>query len=177
MSKPYIHAKSSARRFGGKPEDYEPIHSFIDISKGSFPSSVHRALTHTSFFLSHILERIKFNNSGPCTSDNRFPVIINSEGKEVSIRDIGEQHILEDFRGRFIPTAADYLNEMEIKEWMNNGNGVPPSFERIYKKKKPPTSAEPMVFDGSRKILPIPEDVSLPKIDDPIVDITTKLRD
>ena len=35
MSKPYIHAQSSVRKFGGQPEDYEPIHAFMDCSKGA----------------------------------------------------------------------------------------------------------------------------------------------
>ncbi len=96
MSKPYIHAQSSVRKFGGQPQDYEPIHSFMDCSKGAIADNRHRALTHNSWFLSNILERIKFANSGPETSDHRFPTIINSDGRSVSVRDIGEQHCLED---------------------------------------------------------------------------------
>ncbi len=30
MSKPYIHALSSAKKFGGKPEDYLEIHQLMD---------------------------------------------------------------------------------------------------------------------------------------------------
>ena len=37
MSKPIYHARSSARLFGGTPEDYLPIHDFMDISKGAVP--------------------------------------------------------------------------------------------------------------------------------------------
>lgn len=124
MSKPYIHAVSSAKRFGGKPEDYLEIHNLMDSSKGAICDNRHRALTHNSWFLSVILERI-------------FGVVItNSNGRKVSVRDIGEQHVSEDFRGRFIPSAQDYLQEMEMKEWMNNGRGVPPSFARIENKLK-----------------------------------------
>lgn len=65
MSKPYIHAQSSVRKFGGKIEDYEPIHAFMDCSKGAIADNRHRALTHNSWFLSNILERVKFANSGP----------------------------------------------------------------------------------------------------------------
>ncbi len=31
--------------------------------------------------------------------------ITNSDGKKVSVRDIGEQHVVEYYRGKFIPTG------------------------------------------------------------------------
>ena len=93
MAKPWIHAESSARRFGGKPEDYIEIHNLLDSSKGTIADSRHRALTHNAWFLSTILERV-------------FGVVLtNSEGLKVSVRDVGEQHVLEDFRMRYIPSA------------------------------------------------------------------------
>jgi hypothetical protein len=123
MSKPWIHAKSSARRYGGVPEDYMEIHQMMDSSKSSMPDGRHRALTHNSWFI---------GADGPL--EKIFGVVItNSEGKEVSVRDLGEQHILEDFGMRFIPSVSDYLGEMEYKHWMNNGKGdeVPPSHKKI----------------------------------------------
>lgn len=118
--KPWIHAESSAKRFGGVPEDYLEIHNLMDSSKGAVPDNRHRVLTHNSWFLSTILERV-------------FGVTItNSAGRKISVRDIGEQHILEDFRGRFIPTPQDYIEHMEIKDWMNNGvRGFPSSCKKI----------------------------------------------
>lgn len=126
MSKPWIHAKNSAKKFGGEPSDYMGIHNLMDSSKGAIGDNRHRALTHNSWFISA---------DGPL--EKIFgPVIINSDGREVSVRDIGEQHILEDFGMKFIPTAQDYLQEMEIKNWMNNGKeGVPSSFKKIEKTK------------------------------------------
>lgn len=126
MSKPWIHSKNSAKKFGGEPSDYMSIHNLMDSSKGAIGDNRHRALTHNSWFI---------GADGPL--EKIFgPVIINSDGREVSVRDIGEQHILEDFGMRFIPTAQDYLQEMEIKNWMNNGKeGVPSSFKKIEKTK------------------------------------------
>ncbi len=115
MPKPWIHAVSSAKKFGGKPEDYLAIHNLMDSSKGSIADSRHRALTHNAWFVGTILEQI-------------FDVTLtNSDGKIVSVRDIGEQHVLEDYRMRFIPSAQDYLQEMEVKEWMVAGLGEPPT--------------------------------------------------
>jgi len=127
MSKPWIHAKNSARKYGGIPDDYMPIHQLMDSSKSSMPDNRHRALTHNSWFIGAdgILEKI-FGT-----------VIINSDDKEVSVRDLGEDHILEDFGFKFIPTVDDYLQEMEIKSWMNNGKvGCPPSHKKIEAKRK-----------------------------------------
>lgn len=122
MSKPWIHAVSSAKKFGGIPEDYIEIHNLMDSSKGTIADSRHRALTHNAWFLSVILERV-------------FGVTItNREGNKISVRDIGEQHILEDYRLRFIPSAQDFLQEIEVKEWMISGKGQPPSSAKLYKK-------------------------------------------
>lgn len=101
--KPYLHAKSSAQRFGGKPEEYLPIHEFMDSSKAHFADHRHRALFHSSFGC-FIVEKV-------------FGVIAtNSEGKEYSPRDVAEQHIFEDL-GK-IPSVGDYLNCMTLEPWM-----------------------------------------------------------
>lgn len=133
MSKPFIHSKSSAKKYGGDWRDYFPIHDFLDCSKGAFPDNRHRALTHNSWFIKEVIERVHFPNSGPMTPDGRFPTIVNSDRKHISVREIAEQHILEDFRMKFIPTAADYLAGMEMEPWMNNGMGgdVPASFKKL----------------------------------------------
>lgn len=119
MAKPFIHAESSARKFGGVPEDYLAIHDLMDSSKGTIADSRHRALTHNAWFLSVILEKVFGHN------------ITNSDGRKVSVREIGEQHVLEDYGGRYIPSAVDFLTEMELKEWMIKGQGAPPSFARL----------------------------------------------
>lgn len=133
MSKPYIHAVSSAKRYGGQPEDYIEIHNLMDSSKGTVADSRHRALTHTSWFLSVILERI-------------FGVTFtNSDGKPVSVRDIGEQHVLEDFGGRFIPSVQDYFEGMEFQEWMLNGRAGTPSSYKKLDKRSDPSPVQPKV--------------------------------
>lgn len=135
MAKPYIHALSSAKRFGGKPEDYLEIHNLMDSSKAVIADSRHRALTHTSWFVGFILEKI-FGTT-----------IQNSDGKTVSVRDVGEQHILEDFGHRFIPSAQDFLEGMEMKEWMVSGRGVPPSFAKLVERRSTVKSFKPFDKD------------------------------
>lgn len=115
MAKAHIHAISSAKKFGGSPENYLAIHLLLDSSKQVIASNLHRCLTHNSWFIANILPKI-FGNT-----------IKNSDGKDVSVADIGEQHVLEDFNMKFIPTPQDYIENMEFKDWMNNGIGEAPN--------------------------------------------------
>lgn len=101
--KSLAHARSSAKRYGGEPEDYAEIHEFIDSSKGHHADWRHRALFHNSY--------------GPIIAERVFGrTITNSKGREVNVRGIVEDHILEDL-GR-IPSVTDWLRHMEIAPWM-----------------------------------------------------------
>jgi len=123
MANAYIHSKSSARKFGGIPEDYLSIHIKMDCSKAYFPSNAHRALTHHSFWIHEVMVPL-------------FGYVMeNSDGKKISVKDICEQHVLEDFGMRFIPTAQDYIENMEFKDWMQNGvKDIPSSYRKIKEK-------------------------------------------
>ena len=101
--KPHLHANASVKRWQGVREDYLPIHEWMDQSKAHFADMRHRALLHSSFGI-YLCEQV-FGT-----------LIINSSGKEVSVRDIAEQHVLEDL-GR-IPPVSDYLNNMTFQTWM-----------------------------------------------------------
>lgn len=127
MSKAIVHSASSARKFGGKPEDYLAIHNFMDSSKGALSDNRHRAILHSSFACA----------PGGIIEMAFGVTITNSDGKEVSTRDIAEMHILEDFGNRFIPSLQDWLGNMPIEPWMSNSpNDVPPSHKNIRPKKK-----------------------------------------
>lgn len=103
MAKPYIHAKSTAKKHGGAPEDYLEIHDFMDSSKSAHATAKHRAILHSAFGI-FIVEKVFGHN------------ITNSDGKLVSVRDIAEQHVMEDL-GQ-IPSLDDYLKHMELAPWM-----------------------------------------------------------
>jgi len=47
-------------------------------------------------------------------------MIVNSDGREVPVRYIGEQHVKEDCGG-IIPTVKDWFENIQIKSWMNRG--------------------------------------------------------
>ncbi len=103
MSHPFFHSKSSAKTFGGKPQDYEKIHCFIDSSKALIADHRHRCLYHHA--------------GGPFVAEQVFGLTIkNSDGKDVPVRTIVEKHIIEDIG--HIPVFADWLREMPICDWM-----------------------------------------------------------
>ena len=121
MSKPYIHARSSAKKFGGQWEDYIEIHELLDSSKAAVADNRHRVLTHNSWFISYILPRI-FGETFKRKSDNRI----------VSTRDIAEQHVLEDYKMKFIPTPQDFIEHMDYLPWMQNAlAGMPSSAKNL----------------------------------------------
>jgi hypothetical protein len=122
VSKPWIHAESSVRKWGGKPEDYIAIHNLMDSSKSTIADSRHRALTHNAWFI---------GAGGPL--ELIFGVTLtNSDGRQVSVRDVAEQHVLEDFGNRFIPSVQDYLEGIPMQDWMVQGKGPPPpSFRAV----------------------------------------------
>ena len=101
--KPLVHARSSARKFGGKPEDYLKVHEKMDSTKAAHASVAHRCVFHSAFGI-FLIEEL-FGQT-----------LTNADGREVFVRDIAEQHVLEDL-GR-IPSLSDWLNEMPDKPWM-----------------------------------------------------------
>lgn len=125
MANAWIHSISSVKKWGGEPEDYLPLHEKMDCSKAYFASNVHRALTHHTFWVKEVMVPIfGYMYKRP------------SDGKLVCTKDICELHILEDFGMKFIPTAQDYLENLEFKDWMQNGmKSHPSSFNKVLERK------------------------------------------
>lgn len=102
--KPLNHARGSVKRYGGKVEDYLPIHTLLDEPKGAMADVRHRAVLHNSF--------------GPFLVEKVYGhYITNSDGKMVAVRQIAEDHIVEDL-GR-IPSVEEWMREMPVKDWMD----------------------------------------------------------
>ncbi len=103
MAHPFHHAVSSAKKFGGIPEEYVKFHEFFDRSKSHMADFRHRALRHHSEGI-FLLEEF----FGTTT--------VLSTGRRLPVRFIGEQHVLEDL-GR-IPTLQDWLGKIPPESWM-----------------------------------------------------------
>jgi hypothetical protein len=110
MAHPFHHALSSVKRWGGRPEDYQPIHDWFDESKAHLADARHRALRHHSegIFLCEQL----FGNT-----------ITNSDGRVIPVRWVGEQHVQEDLG--WIPTVKDWLEHMRLAPWMGRNGRLP----------------------------------------------------
>lgn len=103
MAHPLEHAKNSAHKFGGVADDYLPIHQWFDESKAIMADVRHRALRHHAEGI-FLAERI-FGTA-----------IRNSEGEDVPVRYIGEQHVREDLG--HIPSFQDWAANIRLKGWM-----------------------------------------------------------
>jgi len=117
MANPLIHSRSSVKRWGGKVEDYIAIHKLLDSPKATMNNNTSRMLTHNTWFVYEIIPLIFGYN------------IINSDGKSVDTVDIAMLHIAEDFRFKGVPTPQDYLENMVVQPWMNNGIKPIPSVD------------------------------------------------
>lgn len=107
MTHTWFHAQSSARKFGGKPDDYIAIHDWFDDTKETLADFRHRALRHHS--------------QGIFEAERVFgKTITNSEGRIVPVRYIGEQHVREDCGG-VIPSVSDWFRNIKPETWMSRG--------------------------------------------------------
>lgn len=134
--KPLKHAIISAHKFGGIPEDYLEIHTWFDHSKAHIADVRHRMLLHKSFGIwlcESVFGDIIQKEDG---SFVRTSYITNSEGTKVPVRDIGEQHVLDDLGT--IPSIDKCFRSMPVEVWM----GGPVRGRKINKVKKVPITSE-----------------------------------
>lgn len=114
--KPYCHARNSVKKYGGAIEDYLPLHNFLDSSKAHVADMRHRAILHSSFgcYLAEQVLGVYFSNS---------------DGSTVQIRDLAEDHILEDM-GK-IPSVKDYLDDMPFYDWLGGPKRTTKKFSLV----------------------------------------------
>lgn len=112
----YHHALSSVRRWGGAPEDFQPIHNWFDESKKIIADFRHRALRHHA--------------EGIFMAESIFGTTVTlSTGRIVPVRMIGEQHVREDLG--WIPSFADWARLIRPEPWMARAGRLelPPDFD------------------------------------------------
>jgi hypothetical protein len=101
--KPLIHAQASARKYGGQPSDYQDIHDFLDMTKAALPDMRHRMVLHNAmgcFIASRVFGEVR----------------TNSAGRPYSVRDVAEDHIIQDLG--FLPTLEKCFSHLPMEEWM-----------------------------------------------------------
>jgi hypothetical protein len=112
--KPLLHAKISARRFGGEPDEYIEIHDWFDQTKAHIPDARHRMILHNSFGI-YLCEQ----QFGEIVHGHRMPYITLRSGKQVSVRDIAEQHVIDDLGS--IPTLSEVFQDVAIPMEIRGG--------------------------------------------------------
>ena len=102
--KPLLHAKASVTKYGGTINDYIEIHEFIDSPKQNYADIRQRAVFHNSF--------------GPYVVEKVFGhYITNSDNKQISVRQLAEDHIVEDLGT--IPTLEAWLKHIPRAPWQD----------------------------------------------------------
>jgi hypothetical protein len=139
--KPSVHSNLLARKYGGIPSDYQEVHDFLDMSKMTHSDLRHRCILHNTLgpFLAE--KGIGVNHSRAeylkkkygwsdeeyqdvlsMASDRSGTTIVNADGAKVSVREIAEQHIIQDMGE--IPSVSKYLDGMPLYEWLGHGQKV-----------------------------------------------------
>lgn len=103
MAHSYHHAVSTQRRHGGNIDDYLDVHEWFDSSKEFLADARHRQVLHHSFGI--FLAQDQFGTT-----------ITNSSGREIPVRLIAEQHVIEDYT--FIPSVDQCYGSMTLQPWM-----------------------------------------------------------
>ncbi|MFB6284102.1 MAG: hypothetical protein ABEK59_09260 [Halobacteria archaeon] len=104
MSHALYHAHSSAKAFGGDPEDYLAVHEYIDQSRNYLYDPRHRMLMHHATGIQLCIQQFG-------------SYITTSHGRKVPTQHIAEQHIKEDLG--CVPTLQDWAELLQRKAWMS----------------------------------------------------------
>lgn len=94
MANPQVHARSSARTFGGTWEKYIELHAFLDSSKLHYAKATHRALLHHEFG-KRLAIKFFGHDYGMVGGDEKAAALV-------------DQHFSEDFT-RFTPTVTKWF--------------------------------------------------------------------
>lgn len=139
--KPSVHSNLSVRKYGGTASDYQEVHDFLDLSKMTHADIRHRCILHNALgpFLAekgigvnhskaeYLREKYNWSEEEykdilALAADRSATTIINSDGKKVSVRDLAEQHIIQDMGE--IPSVSRYLDGMPFYDWLGHGQKI-----------------------------------------------------
>lgn len=159
----YYHAKSCAKKWGGTPEDYIEIHEFIDSSKRIVGDVRHRSMYHHTegiWLCQKMFGRtitvggrravqteelsIKILDENPPVTGPSWEIIDNGPIREVPVRLIAELHVMQDLG--WIPSPSDYINNMELKQWMGGSTKTERNLSDVFPVSLDPPPA-PLIAD------------------------------
>lgn len=112
MAHSYFHAKSSVRSWGGLVEDYLPLHNWFDATKAIRADFRHRALRHHNQGIK-LAELIFGPSSIKIGGDPGTALFTHAE---IPVKEIGLQHMNEDFKD--CPDYSKWYELIELQPWM-----------------------------------------------------------
>lgn len=129
----WYHAKASAKKYGGHPNQYIDIHEFIDSSKRIVGDVRHRSMYHHTEGVwlcqrifgrtiqvggKYVPQEINYitENTEPSITGPNLEIIDYGPIREIPVRLIAELHIMQDLG--WIPSPSDYIKNMELQQWM-----------------------------------------------------------
>lgn len=150
----WYHAKSSSKKWGGRPEDYIEIHEFIDSSKKIVGDVRHRSLYHHTegiWLCQRIFGRtITVGGRYPIPVENQIGIQTMGEPeltfypemryedfgplRQIPVRLIAELHVEQDLG--WIPSPKDYIDGMVLKPWMGGLVRREMSLDNLFPKKE-----------------------------------------
>lgn len=146
----FYHAKSAAKKWGGSPYQYIEIESFIDSSKSVIGDVRHRSMYHhtTGIFLCEkifgrtiqvggryaVPQQLNYfsDEMELTTTSPSLEIIDYGPIREIPVRLIAELHVMQDLG--WIPSPKDYIDNMELKQWMGGSVRSERSLTEIFPK-------------------------------------------
>ncbi len=98
------HCRASATRYGGQPEDYAPLHRFLDWPRDYLPDGLYQRILH--------------NGWGIALCEEAFGDELRraSDGESVATRAIATDHIAAELG--VVPTLESCLEGITVQRWM-----------------------------------------------------------
>ena len=133
-------AETSAKRWGGEPEEYLRVHGFFDETAAEVPGADprHRALRH--------------HTTGVRECEQAFGHATRlSTGRTIPVRWVAERHLVEEFG--VLPTAADWLRRIRRERWMADARPLSRELEAQESRDRRPTRSgigEPLPTNAPR---------------------------
>jgi hypothetical protein len=110
MAHPLYHSRASVYRYGGRSEDYLPLHSFLDQTKALIADCRHRLILHNAWGIEIAVARFGAEVAGVPTAD------------------LATDHIIEDLRR--VPTLADSI-PVQPEAWWSGGQLLEDELETL----------------------------------------------
>src|SRR5579885_1584730 len=104
------HCLHSCERFGGRPDDYLPLHQFLNSARTVLPDKASRCVLHNAWGIDLVVRCLG-------TTFRR-----SSDHIQTSTRQVAEMHILRDLGA--IPTMLEAVRTVPLAKWMYE-NAVP----------------------------------------------------